>query len=104
MDYVDLGNRIRILRRERKMTQAELAKRVGIAASYLGHIERGTRIASLETFVALCEVLDTTPNHLLTGSTSAVWQQIPSDMPDSTRRQLASLLQFACDLIENHTK
>ena len=104
IDYFDLGRRVKGLRRQQNMTQEELAEKLEISASFLGHIERGTRIASLETFVALCDVLDATPNHLLAGSTSAVWQQLPSDMPDSTRRQLASLLQFAYNLIENHTK
>lgn len=35
--------------------------------SFLGHIERGTRIMSLETFVSICAALDTGADELLWG-------------------------------------
>ena len=54
MDYTALGHRIRTLRTASGLTQAELAERVGISASFLGHIERGTRVLSVDTLAALC--------------------------------------------------
>lgn len=68
MDYVSLGQRIRKRRRERHWTQARLAQEIGLSVSYLGHIERGTRKASLESLIALCNALDVSPNYLLEGS------------------------------------
>ena len=65
MNYVDFGRRVKHLRKEQGITQEELALNVGISASFLGHIERGTRVASLETLVKLCHALNTHPNHLL---------------------------------------
>ena len=35
--------------------------------SFFGHIERGTRIMSLETFASICTVLDTNADELLWG-------------------------------------
>lgn len=70
MDYVAIGARIRAYRKQRGMTQAALAKSVGISTSFIGHIERGTRIASLETLVGLSEILDVSIDTLVTGADS----------------------------------
>ena len=68
MDYSDLGSKIRCLRKERKMTQATLAREIGISAPFLGLIETGRRIASLETFVKICNALQAEPGVLLSAS------------------------------------
>lgn len=65
MDYEAMGEKIRALRKARGITQAELACRMGISQAFLGNIERGCRIASLETLVKLCNVLETDANTLL---------------------------------------
>lgn len=65
MNYREMGRRIRCFRLERELTQEELAGMAGISPSFMGHIERGTRTASLETVMALCEALQVTPNDLL---------------------------------------
>lgn len=68
MDYVDIGRRIRIQRRHLNLTQGELAKLIGVSPSFIGHLERGTRQASLETLVALANVLDVSVDYLLAAS------------------------------------
>ena len=68
MDYKDLGNRVRTVRRQQSFTQEQLAEKVGISASFLGHIERGTRKASLDTVVKLCNALEVSPSLLLQDS------------------------------------
>lgn len=57
LDYGRIGMRIRQLRKVKGWSQDELAKKCGISMSFLGHIERGTRIMSLETFVSICKYL-----------------------------------------------
>lgn len=68
MDYIAMGRRIRELRKRAKMTQADLAKICGISTSFCGHIERGTRIASIETLVAIARKLNATTDYLLLGN------------------------------------
>lgn len=65
MDYKLLGMKVRLFRRKRGMTQEQLAERADLFASFIGHVERGTRISSLETLMKLCHVLQVTPNDLL---------------------------------------
>ncbi len=68
LDYMDIGRRIRIARTEAGITQGELAKRIGVSPSFVGHLERGTRQASLETLVSLANELDLSVDFLLSAS------------------------------------
>ena len=68
MDYKDFGGRIRKLRNQLGWTQEALAERVNVCTSYMGHIERGTRKASLETLVAIANSLDISLDYLMAGS------------------------------------
>jgi len=65
MDYVLLGKRVRIRRTVLELTQEELAERIGVCTSFIGHIERGTRKLSVETLYDLCKVLETSADFLL---------------------------------------
>src|SRR5258707_15181482 len=63
--YREIGARIRSLRQTLKMTQAEVAERVGIDASFYGQVERGANIPSLRTLFAVAHVLRVEPASLL---------------------------------------
>lgn len=67
MDYMALGQRIRYLREKKHLTQDNVAESTKISTSFYGHIERGSRIASLETLMRIASVLGVTPDHLLLG-------------------------------------
>ncbi len=77
MDYYAMGQRIRRLRKAKCLTLEQLAEMADMSASFLGHIERGSRIASLETLVKLCRVLETSPNELLGGMFSEQCARLP---------------------------
>lgn len=101
MDYIDLGRRVKDLRKKQHMTQEELAEKLDMSASFLGHIERGTRIASLETLVKLCIALDTDPSYLLAASTGSLTRHIPEDMPEDIRKQLAELFYHGYQILQS---
>lgn len=71
LDYTALGRRVRELRRDRGMTQEALAELAGISISFVGHIERAEKLASLETIVRLSDVFDVPTDYLLRGKTLA---------------------------------
>lgn len=68
MDYQALGKRVRKQRLLSDMTQEDLAEAAGISCSFVGHIERGEKKASLETLIALCNAMQVSPNVLLQDS------------------------------------
>lgn len=53
MDYQYMGAQIRKRRRELGRTQEWLAEKANVSASFIGHIERGSRKASLETLAKI---------------------------------------------------
>lgn len=65
LNYRELGSQIRILRRRHGLTQEQLAEMVDISTSFIGHVERGTRKASLDTIVKIGACLEASLDHLL---------------------------------------
>ena len=65
MDYVQMGKRVRFIRRCQDITQEQLAEIVGISTSFMGHIERGTRAVSVETLFKLCVALGVSADYLI---------------------------------------
>lgn len=65
VDYTSIGTKVRKARLEQQLSQEQLAELCNISASFLGHIERGTRKMSLETFYDICTILHLTPSYLL---------------------------------------
>ena len=67
LDYAKMGSRIRQIRKAKGWSQDKLAKKCGISLNFMGHIERGTRKMSMDTFVNLCSELETDADALLWG-------------------------------------
>lgn len=65
LDYQMLGKRIRVRRKNLKLTQEKLAERVDRAPSYVGLIERGQRKMSVETLCKFALALNCTTDELL---------------------------------------
>lgn len=85
--YRAIGERIRARRRHMGLTQQQLALQLGISLSFLGHIERGTRVLSVDTLVRFTQVFDCSADELLGTGRVAV-------------RSLSQLLQDALLLAE----
>ena len=64
IDYKDVGNRIRAVRLNRKMTQERLADAVGVGVTHISHIETGNSIPSLQVFVDILNVLECSADQL----------------------------------------
>ena len=62
---MDVGALIKQARLEKGYTQEELADKIGVSTSFIGHIERGSRKLSVETLYALCKALDTSADFLM---------------------------------------
>lgn len=66
----DLGSRVAKLRRQRGMTQKELAKLLGVAQSVVSDYERGELRLHGELILQLSTLLDATPNEILGADTN----------------------------------
>ena len=92
-----LGRRISALRKQRGLSQAELANRLGISASAMGMYEQGRREPSANTLVALARELQVTTDFLLTGHISARMDD------EAYGRMILSLVNAADASLEKRT-
>ena len=60
------GPVLRQLRAERKLTQEELAEKVGVVTSYISMMESGQKFPNLEMLFALAEALEVTASEIVT--------------------------------------
>lgn len=92
-----LGRRIGALRRERGMSQAQLAARLGISASAMGMYEQGRREPSADMLVALARELEVSTDYLLTG-------ELVRSVDEQSYARLISDLVSAADRKLQHRK
>ena len=59
-----LGISIRSQRRTRGLTQEDLSDLAGIHYTFLGHIERGNKLPSLQTLIRIAKALRVRPSSL----------------------------------------
>ena len=65
LDYVALGMRIRKARKEHHVTQEQLGEICELSTAHIGHIERGTRIPSLDTLFRISQALHVSMDYLV---------------------------------------
>lgn len=65
MDYYQIGQRIRKVRKARGLSQEALAEKVGISVTHMSHIETGNTKLSLPVLVSLADVLEVRTDELL---------------------------------------
>lgn len=65
MDFVRLGKRVRAVRRAQDITQERIAELAGVSTSFIGHIERGSRVLSVETLHRICIALGVSADDLM---------------------------------------
>ena len=62
-----LGNRLKELRKQKKLNQTELAEVIGISLNTLSNMESGKTDPSTETIIKLCDFFKISTDYLLTG-------------------------------------
>jgi len=104
VDYKDLGQRIRKARKAVRLTQEQLAAKTGLSASFMGHIERGSRVASLESLINICNTLNISPNQLLAASLTNTSAIEIEPLSSENRVRLSEFLALAQQTVQNWNK
>ncbi|MBQ3542111.1 MAG: helix-turn-helix transcriptional regulator [Oscillospiraceae bacterium] len=91
MDKSALGKKLRDARQKKGYTQLALAERADIGNVYLGEIERGTKMPSLNIFIKLIEALEVSADCILrdelTSGKAYIYDEIAQKMQDLTPQQ-----------------
>ena len=93
VDYEKMGKRMKYKRQTKNMNQEDIAKKVQISPSYYGNIERGNRVPSVDTLVAIANALEVGTDFLLADSLAAV-------NPQRTEQETRVLTRFLRDRVE----
>ena len=87
-----IGANIRAARKNKSLTLDTLSELVGISSSFLGILERGESLLSIETLISICNVLDVSADVIL------FEQHRPSEPIMSDKKDiLFTLLKSATD-------
>ena len=65
MQLDTIGKNIRKYRLSKKYRQEDLAERAGLTTNYIGMVERGEKIPSLETFIKILNALEVSSDMIL---------------------------------------
>ncbi|MBQ8510112.1 MAG: helix-turn-helix transcriptional regulator [Clostridia bacterium] len=65
MELGSIGKNIRKFRIARKLRQDDLAERAGLSTNYIGMLERGEKVPSLETLVEIINALEVSADMIL---------------------------------------
>ena len=60
-----VGGRIKKLRKDKSLSQAQLAQRADLHFSYVAQIERGEKMPSLKSLDRICDALDSDMGYLM---------------------------------------
>lgn len=80
-EFLTAGQRISDRRKHLRIKQNVLAERIGVSNNHLSSVERGQTLPSLDSFVAICNELNVTPDYLLMGTMHQ--NNLPQNLIDS---------------------
>ncbi len=104
MDKVAIGSRLREARNMVKLTQEQLAERVGIGTTYISDIERGAKFPSLSLFIKIVDALGVSSDFILRGEIEAgkncVYDDLTRKLDGLTPKQRLGV----ADLIDAYIK
>lgn len=60
-----IGDKIKLLRRKRKLTQSQLANELNVTAQAVSKWEKGLSYPDIETIIKISELFDVTTDYLL---------------------------------------
>ena len=73
---MEIGERLRRLRKERKLTLAVIEQKTGLSAPYLSRMENGYFVPSIKTLERLLSVLDVSTSEFFIGISQRVTQPL----------------------------
>lgn len=105
MDKVALGSKLREARKAKGYTQEALAEKADIGVMYLGEIERGIKMPSMNIFIKLIEALDISADYVLrdelTSGKEYVFDEITKKLDNLTPQQRKTATDILNAYIQN---
>lgn len=107
MKFESIGKHIREYRLKNNMRQEDLAEKTDLSVNYIGMLERGEKIPSLETFIVLLNVLGASADIVLADVLESgynVKTSLLSEKLDSVSTETKDTVYDVVDTILRHSK
>ena len=105
MTKIEMGRRIREARTKKGYTMAKLAKEAGTSTIYIGELERGLKMPSLNTFIKIINTLEISADYVLRYEVESgerfVCEEISSKLSNLTKEQKQTILSIVDAYINN---
>lgn len=100
MNIEYFGDKLKSLRKSKKMTQSDLAKRIGVSKWAVTSYEQGRTSPSVEVLIKICETLGVSSDYMLGISDNMT---IKMDAMGLSDEEIRLLLQFL-NLVEQNRR
>lgn len=104
LNYLEMGKRIKLKRKEINLTQEKLSEIIDVSPSYISEIERGSSICSLSTLSNIASTLNVSLDYLVFGITINNSNQTFSTILKSIPEKNHNLFINLCENISNSLK
>lgn len=104
MEKVELGHRIREVREARGHTRRFLAEKADMGEVYLGEIERGLKMPSLNSFIRIIEALETSADYILRDEVTSGREYIYDEITQKLQHLTPKQRKTAVDILDAYLK
>lgn len=92
----EIGERIRKIRNELKMTKGALARELGVTGQFLGVVESGRSTIGYDKLKKLCEISGYSADYILFGKNGNIVKDTKTKLEEYSDEQIES----ACEIIQ----
>lgn len=82
LDFAIIGQRLKVARLNKNMTQEKLAEQIDVSVAFLSRIERGLTHINLKRLSQICAILDVSEGYILNGTSSTSDQYLVAEFND----------------------
>ena len=97
-----LGQRIREQRKKKGWTMDKLAEKVNLSVNYVGDLERGVKIPSLETFIRIVEAFDVPADVLIRDTVAPASYVVDDELNRKLSRLTPGQKKAAIDILDTY--
>lgn len=92
MDQIKIGNFISLCRKDKKLTQEQLAEKLHVSTNAVSKWERGLNLPDYSNMQVLCEVLEISLNEFFSGE-----HLKENEIKNQSEKNILDILKFAND-------
>ena len=105
LDYSIIGERLKMARLNRKLTQEKLAEKLDVSVAFLSRVERGSTQISLKRLSQICSMLDFSEGEILNGTSKESSSYLTKEFSDLLKNcppeKMHLIYEIAKVIVEN---